>query len=243
MPGFILRKGGCCHAARSNHRRAPLRPLGARRDGALCAVAVLLRLGLGAAAAAGALSPNRLFVSPEADWEIDFTPWPAPTLQGGRPFADGSVLGGAPAFLHWVEGELLPVLGARFALDPAQNSVLGYSLGGLFALWAVCQREAFSQCACLSGSLWYPGWVNFLKEHTPKPPQRVYLSLGKKEEKSGPAVMRAVGDATRQSAGLLAQSLGYENTVLEWNPGGHFATALPRWEKALAWLDFPQNNR
>ena len=129
----------------------------------------------------GALSPNRLFVSPEADWEIDFTPWPAPTLQGGRPFADGSVLGGAPAFLRWVEWELLPALAARFALDPAQNSVLGYSLGGLFALWAVCQREAFSQCACLSGSLWYPGWVNFLKEHAPKPPQRVYLSLGKKE--------------------------------------------------------------
>ena len=236
MPGFILKKGGCCHAARSNHRRAPLHPLGARRDGALCAVPVLLRLGLGAAAAAGGTFP-------QPDWEIDFTPWPAPTLQGGRPFADGSVLGGAPAFLHWVEGELLPVLGARFALDPAQNSVLGYSLGGLFALWAVCQSEAFSQCACLSGSLWYPGWVNFLKEHAPKPPQRVYLSLGKKEEKSGPAVMRAVGDATRQSAGLLAQSLGSENTVLEWNPGGHFATALPRWEKALAWLDFPQNNR
>ena len=191
----------------------------------------------------GALSPNRLFVSPEADWEIDFTPWPAPTLQGGRPFADGSVLGGAPAFLRWVEGELLPALAARFALAPAQNSVLGYSLGGLFALWAVCQSEAFSQCACLSGSLWYPGWVNFLKEHAPKPPQRVYLSLGKKEEKSGPAVMRAVGDATRQSAGLLAQSLGCESTVLEWNPGGHFAPALPRWEKALAWLDFPPNKR
>ena len=84
--------------------------------------------------------------------------------------------------------------------------------------------------------------MDFLKEHTPKPPQRVYLSLGKKEEKSGPAVMRAVGDATRQSAGLLAQSLGNENTVLEWNPGGHFAPALPRWEKALAWLDFSQNN-
>lgn len=153
------------------------------------------------------------------------------------------MLGGAPAFLHWVEGELLPVLGARFALDPAQNSVLGYSLGGLFALWAVCRCSTFFQCACLSGSLWYPDWVDFLKEHTPKPPKRVYLSLGKKEEKSGPAVMRAVGDATRQSAGLLAQSLGCENTVLEWNPGGHFAPALPRWEKALAWLDFPQNNR
>ena len=58
----------------------------------------------------GALSPNRLFVSPEADWEIDFTPWPAPTLQGGRPFADGSVLGGAPAFLRWVEGGCCPPL-------------------------------------------------------------------------------------------------------------------------------------
>ena len=71
----------------------------------------------------GALSPNRLFVSPEADWEFDFTPWPAPTLQGGRPFADGSVLGGAPTFLRWVEGELLPALAAQFALNPAQNSV------------------------------------------------------------------------------------------------------------------------
>ena len=168
----------------------------------------------------GALSPNRLFVSPEADWEIDFTPWPAPTLQGGRPFADGSVLGGAPAFLHWVEGELLPVLGARFALDPAQNSVLGYSLGGLFALWAVCRCSTFFQCACLSGSLWYPDWVDFLKEHTPKPPKRVYLSLGKKEEKSGPAVMRAVGDATRQSAGLLAQSLGSETPSSSGTPAG-----------------------
>ena len=95
----------------------------------------------------GALSPNRLFVSPEADWEIDFTPWPAPTLQGGRPFADGSVLGGAPAFLRWVEGELLPALAAQFALNPAQNSILGYSLGGLFALWAVCRCSSFFQCA------------------------------------------------------------------------------------------------
>ena len=188
------------------------------------------------------LPPALLFFA-RAEGDRDFTPWPAPTLQGGRPFANGSVLGGAPAFLRWVEGELLPALAARFALNPAQNSILGYSLGGLFALWAVCQSEAFSQCACLSGSLWYPGWVNFLKEHAPKPPQRVYLSLGKKEEKSGPAVMRAVGDATRQSAGLLAQSLGSENTVLEWNPGGHFAPALPRWEKALAWLDFPPNKR
>ena len=56
-----------------------------------------------AAAAGGTFPPTGLFVSPEADWEIDFTPWPAPTLQGGRPFADGSVLGGAPAFLRWVE--------------------------------------------------------------------------------------------------------------------------------------------
>ena len=116
--------------------------------------------------------PTGCLSAPKPTGRSTSPPGPAPTLQGGRPFADGSVLGGAPAFLHWVEGELLPVLGARFALDPAQNSVLGYSLGGLFALWAVCQREAFSQCACLSGSLWYPGWVNFLKEHTPKPPQR-----------------------------------------------------------------------
>ncbi len=66
MPGFILKKGGCCHAARSNHRRAPLRPLGARRDGALCAVAVLLRLGLGAAAAAGGTFPQPAVCQPRS---------------------------------------------------------------------------------------------------------------------------------------------------------------------------------
>ena len=187
-----------------------------------------------------ALSPNRLWVSPEADWDTDFTPWPAPSLQESRLFSDGSRLGGGPAFLKWVENQLLPALAAQFPLDKSQNRILGYSLGGLFALWALCESNFFTSCACLSGSLWYPGWCEYLKQFVPTPPKRAYLSLGKREEKSGPAVMRAVGDDTRQSAALLLEALGEENTVLEWNSGGHFAPALPRWEKALRWLDHPE---
>ncbi len=50
--------------------------------------------------------------------------------------------GGAPAFLSFITGELLPELQASFRIDPDQLSLGGVSAGGFFAAWAMFQQDA-----------------------------------------------------------------------------------------------------
>ena len=51
----------------------------------------------------------------------------------------------------------------------------GYSLAGLFALWAVYQTDFFAGTAAVSPSVWYPGWLGYAEEHRALTPA-VYLS-------------------------------------------------------------------
>ena len=79
----------------------------------------------------------RILLSPSASWERDYTPWPAQAPAGRAPF-----LGGGPAFLGEIQAAL-EILEARLPILPGRESraILGYSLGGLFALWAFCAGE------------------------------------------------------------------------------------------------------
>lgn len=45
-----------------------------------------------------------------------------------------------------------------------KRAICGYSLGGLFALYAFVNDERFDACASISGSLWYQGWMGYLRE-------------------------------------------------------------------------------
>ena len=109
----------------------------------------------------------------------------------------------------------------------------GYSLAGLFALWAACETNVFSGVAAVSPSVWYPGWLDFAQTHQIKTP-KVYLSLGEKEPKTRNPVMRLVGDAIRAEHELLKEA-GIR-TTLEWNPGNHFVDSDLRTAKGMAWL-------
>ena len=59
----------------------------------------------------------------------------------------------------------------------------GYSLAGLFSLWAAYQTDVFSGIAAASPSVWFPGFIEYMKEHEIKS-ETVYLSLGDREEKT-----------------------------------------------------------
>ena len=72
-----------------------------------------------------------------------------------------------------------------------------------------------------------------MKEHEIKA-EKVYLSLGEKEEKTKNPVMAQVGACIRECYAHLQES-GHLCT-LEWNPGGHFKDPVLRTAKALAWL-------
>lgn len=177
--------------------------------------------------------PTHLFFAPLGDWNDDYTPWPAPALPGRAPF-----LGGGPAFLHALEHEWLVALSHRYPVrrGAQHTSIMGYSLGGLFALWALCSSRAFGAAASLSGSLWYAGWMDFLCAHLPDLHSRVYLSLGSKEHRGGPALMRTVRTCTEQTADILARHLGEASVTFAWHPGGHFTDPDGRWRQGAQWL-------
>ncbi len=156
-------------------------------------------------------------------WSTDLTPWPAPPAFGKEPFGEG-----AGQTLSWLREEVLSSLGEgkRFYLG-------GYSLAGLFVLWASYQTSLFEGIAAVSPSVWYPGWRDYARDHECQA-KRVYLSLGDKEERTRNRTMATVGESIRWQEERLKEE-GKEVT-LEWNAGNHFQDAPGRTARGFAWL-------
>ena len=161
------------------------------------------------------------------DWNRDLSPWEAPPVFGSEGFG-----GGAQDTLDAVLENIVPQIRTQAGAE-AKLLLGGYSLAGLFAVWAACQTDAFRGIASASGSLWFPGFLDFMKGH-PLQVEAVYLSLGDKEEKTRNPVMRTVGDCVREAHAYLSEN--GMRTVLEWNPGNHFKEPDLRMAKGFAWL-------
>ena len=154
------------------------------------------------------------------DWNLDLSPWKAPAVFGNEDFGEG-----AASLLE----EIL-----RLCSDERKTYYLGgYSLAGLFSLWASYQTDRFAGIAAASPSVWFPGFLPYMKEHENQS-RAVYLSLGDKEEKTRNPVMTTVGDCIREAHAWL-QQCGIGST-LEWNPGNHFRDPGLRTAKAFAWV-------
>lgn len=170
------------------------------------------------------------------DWNKEFSPWPAQALtKKSEPF-----VGGAEEYLNFLKNNIKPYIDNNYKTkpEPSNTTLMGYSLGGLAALYALYTIESFGKIGSLSGSLWYDGWIEFIKSHTSVNPQaKVYLSLGRGEERSRNQRMAKVGNYTRETASILEKQLiAKENIILEWNDGGHFTETQERFKKALLWL-------
>ena len=162
------------------------------------------------------------------DWNGDLSPWPAPGLsKRDPPFA-----GRADAFLETLTGGILPGIREALPAAPAYSLLAGYSLAGLFAVWALYRTDAFAAIAAVSPSVWFPGWIGFAESHDPLA-QCIYLSLGDREEKAKNPVMAQVGDCIRRQHALL-EDRGVD-TDLAWNRGNHFADPEERLAKGFAW--------
>ena len=160
------------------------------------------------------------------EWMNELTPWPAPPTFGRQPFGDG-----AEATLEYVGDVLLPSLTQR--LEARQVVIGGYSLAGLFALWAGYNSRLFDGVAAASPSVWYPRWTDYT-EGREMHGKAVYLSLGDRESHTKNPVMAHVDDAIRRQHELLAAQ-GVAAT-LEWNAGNHFVDSEKRMAKAFAWV-------
>ena len=171
--------------------------------------------------------PQCFFVSlQDVDWERDFSPWPSEKVfRSGRSFR-----GGADAFIDSLKTEIIPA--AERDRKVTSRLFIGYSLAGLFGLYLGTKTEQFSGIASVSGSLWYPGFIDYLRNN-PMHAENIYLSLGDQEHLSRSPVLQKVYDCTKQTEELLKPK---QQTVFEVNPGGHFTDPLRREMKAIDWL-------
>lgn len=153
-------------------------------------------------------------------WNTDLSPWAAPAVFGKEDFGNG-----AADTLHEV---------LKQTADKGKTYYIGgYSLAGLFALWAAYQTDVFKGVAAASPSVWFPGFTDYMRGN-PIHADTVYLSLGDREEKTRNPVMATVGARIREAHDLLrAQGV---STILEWNQGNHFKDADLRTAKAFSWV-------
>ena len=162
------------------------------------------------------------------NWNDDLSPWPAQPVWGKQGFG-----GGAGNTLAWLE-QAVPSIRQQYSIKEDGKVILGgYSLAGLFALWAATQTNALYGVAAASPSVWFPGWPEYEVAY-PIQAQRVYLSLGDREEYTKNQTMAVVGDNIRALHSVLTRR--GKACTLEWNAGGHFKDADLRTARAFAWV-------
>ena len=162
-----------------------------------------------------------------ADWNRDLTPWPAEAAFRGQP----DFAGGADAHLKMLTERIVPMVEAE--LEPEGRALAGYSLAGLFAIYAALKTGMFPAAASVSGSMWYPDFATFAEQGR-FVPRCAYFSVGEREKLSRNAAFRSIETCTeRVCAALEAHGA---RTVFELNPGGHFDDHTGRMRRALEWL-------
>lgn len=183
-------------------------------------------------------------------WNDDFTPWGAPVFRKG----EEAPAGNADNYIRCLTDEIKPFIDANYRTkpEPEHTVLLGYSLGGLAALYAIYKTDRFGVVGSLSGSLWYDNFCEFMEKEKPlRTDLRVYLSLGKKESLSKNPRMAKVAECTERTREILVHQIGVDahgvrvekqnrqtevhNIYFEWNEGGHFHEIPKRFARAIAW--------
>ena len=183
------------------------------------------------AAQTASRSPFTLVSVSNLDWNHDMTPWGSPAA-----FKKGAPLtGGADDYLRLLVEEIIPRAEKELPGAPAWRGIAGCSLAGLFALYAIYQTDMFSRVGCISGSLWFPGFKEYIFSHEPKRrPDCIYFSLGDKEAKTRNPVLKTVQENTEEIQ-TFYQNKGID-TVFRLNPGNHFVQGIERTVAGIHWL-------
>ncbi|MBQ8979836.1 MAG: esterase [Oscillospiraceae bacterium] len=153
-------------------------------------------------------------------WNSELSPWDAPAVFGGEDFGSGAA-------------QTLEEILSYMNRSDKRYFLGGYSLAGLFALWAVFRTDRFSGTAAVSPSVWFPDFTDYMRENEPLS-DCIYLSLGDREERTKHLIMSQVGNAVRECYGILQEK--NRRCTLEWNSGNHFKEPELRMAKGFAWL-------
>ncbi len=165
------------------------------------------------------------------DWDHDMAPWDCPPLSKH----DDPCTGGADDYLKVLTEMIIPEAEKYISGEPAWRGMAGYSLAGLFALYALYRTDRFSRAASVSGSLWFLGFKDYIFSHEMKiRPEHIYLSLGDTEYKTRNQFLRTVQENTEEIYEFYV-SRGID-CVLKMNLGGHHVDAEKRTAAGIDWI-------
>lgn len=150
----------------------------------------------------------------------DLTP-PTPLenirITPGQPPAVAENYGGGPEFLRFLTEELRPLIAKRWSVDPANQTLYGYSLGGLFTLNALFDAPtAFSTYVAGSPSIWWndravlAGEAGFARRvEAGEASPRVLVTIGAFEQ--DPPKTTPPGLTAEETAALVASARMVDN--------------------------------
>ena len=166
----------------------------------------------------------------DVNWNDDLTPWPAAgVFKKAKPFG-----GKAAAFLDKLTHEIIPETERDLGIEDAERTLLGVSLSGLFAVWSAFNTDVFTNIISISGSLWYDGFVEWMKEQRPSPQlKKVCMLLGEKEKNAKEKRMATVEERSLAAADIL-KAKSKAAVSFELVEGTHFSPIMPRLELALS---------
>ena len=169
----------------------------------------------------------------DVNWNDDLTPWPAVgVFKKAKPFG-----GKAAAFLDKLTHEIIPEAERDLGIEDAERTLLGVSLSGLFAVWSAFNTDAFTNIISISGSLWYDGFIEWMKEQTPSPQlKKICMLLGEKEKNAKEKRMSTVEERSLAAADIL-KGKSQATVTFELVEGTHFSPVLPRMERAMMALE------
>ena len=161
------------------------------------------------------------------DWNRELSPWRAPPPRGREWFGNGA--GGT---LRYVEDVLLPAVRPGCGSAGVPVMLGGYSLAGLFSLWAGTVSESFSAVVGASPSVWLGGWIGYAKRCGWNV-RAAYLSLGDTEHETRNAMLSRSRACIEETFADISRAA--VDCTLEWNPGGHFVDAAQRTARGFVW--------
>lgn len=165
------------------------------------------------------------------EWNHDMVPWTIPPIsEKGTPCT-----GGADEYLKLLLDEIIPNAEKTVPGTPAWRGIAGYSLAGLFAVYSICQTDIFSRAASISGSLWFPGFKEYIFSHVPqKKPDCISFSLGDRECRTRNKFLKCVQQNTEDIKSFYEKQ-GFDLTF-QLNPGNHFKDGVLRTAAGIRWI-------
>lgn len=165
------------------------------------------------------------------NWNHDMVPWDIPPISKH----DTPCTGGADEYLQLLIEEIVPKAEKPIRGSASWRGLAGYSLAGLFTLYAAYRTDLFSRAASVSGSLWFPGFKEYVLSHEMKRrPEHLYLSLGDKERKTRNPYLKTVQEQTEAIYTFYTEQ-GID-TKFQLNPGNHFQDAVQRTAAGISWI-------